>query len=569
MVREKVPFTAAPTAHIAESDAEEVVERMSTTELDWFPLVLGLFGGLALFLVGMDQMTDALKALAGHRLQRLLAALSGNRVTGALTGAVSTAALQSSTITTVLTVGFVSAELLTLRQAASVIIGANLGTTITAQLIALNVTELSLGLVAIGAVLWLFVRNRTWQQSGRAIAALGFVFFGLKVMGDAMEPLATYQPVLDVLAQSSNLLLAVLAGAAITAVIQSSSATMGIVMVMAATGLIDLPTGIAIVLGSNIGTCGTAVIAAIGKGRDAMRTAMVHVLVNVLGALFWLLFMSILVDLIQAISPSEVTSPRQLANAHTVFNAVNTVVFLVLLSPLLVLVRRIIPPSKKHEPQPQVGDFLVESATATAALGLPGVRRELLGLSDQVQAFFDDGFRRLVVASGVSALTERELQERKDLVRARRRAIVGYLGELSHSARDDEQSQQLLAAVGQADELAHVTDSLVSSFRRINRRQLRDHVELDATAQSSLMATQQVVSADFAAALRAGEQVATDIEAMRDRVAAGLAERLVATRDLDRYIIESDLLEVLARMTIAAERLRELQHGVSSGGTLR
>jgi phosphate:Na+ symporter len=568
-VSKKVPFTGATTAHIAESNAEEVVERMSTSELDWFPLLLGLFGGLALFLVGMDQMTDALKALAGHRLQRVLAALSGNRVTGALTGAVSTAALQSSTITTVLTVGFVSAELLTLRQAAAVIIGANLGTTVTAQLIALNVTELSLALIAVGAVFWLFIKNRTWQQSGRAIAALGFVFFGLKVMGDAMEPLATYQPVLDVLAESSNLLLAVLAGAAITAVIQSSSATTGIVMVMAATGLIDLPTGIAIVLGSNIGTCGTAVIAAIGKGRDALRTAMVHVLVNVLGALFWLLFMSILVDLIQAISPSEVTSPRQLANAHTVFNAVNTVVFLLLLGPLLVLVRRIIPAPKVHVPEPQVGEFLVESATGTAALGLPGVRRELLGLSDQVRAFFDDGFRRLVVASGVSAFTEEELRERKDLVRDRRRAIVGYLGELSHSARDDEQSRQLLAAVGQADELAHVTDSLVSSFRRINRRQRRDRVELDDSAQANLMATQQVVSSDFAAALRDGREVATDIEAMRDQVAAGLAERLVVTRDLDRYIIESDLLEVLARMTIAAQRLRELRHGVSPEETLR
>jgi phosphate:Na+ symporter len=568
-VSKKVPFTAATTAHIAESNAEEVAERMSTSELDWFPILLGLFGGLALFLVGMDQMTDALKALAGHRLQRVLAALSGNRVSGALTGAVSTAALQSSTITTVLTVGFVSAELLTLRQAAGVIIGANLGATVTAQLIALNVTELSLALIAVGAVFWLFIKNRTWQQSGRAIAALGFVFFGIKVMGDAMEPLATYPPVSELLTESPNLLLAVLAGAAITAVIRSSSATTGIVMVMAATGLIDLPTGIAIVLGSNIGTCGTAVIAAIGKGRDALRTAMVHVLVNVLGALFWLLFMSILVDLVQTISPSEVTSPRQLANAHTVFNAVNTVVFLLLLGPLLVLVRRIIPAPKLHVPQPQVGEFLVESATGTAALGLPGVRRELLGLSDQVRTFFDDGFRRLVVASGVSAFTEEELQERKDLVRDRRRAIVGYLGELSHSARDDEQSRQLLTAVGQADELAHVTDSLVSSFRRINRRQRRDRVELDDSAQASLMATQQVVSSDFAAALRGGREVPTDIEAMRDRVAAGLAERLVVTRDLDRYIIESDLLEVLARMTIAAQRLRELRHGVSPEETLR
>ncbi|MDP2014716.1 MAG: Na/Pi symporter, partial [Actinomycetota bacterium] len=255
------------------------------TSLDWFALATGLAGGLALFLIGMDQMTDALKALAGHRLQRILSAVSGNRVSGAATGAVTTAALQSSSVTTVLTVSFVSARMLGLTQAAAVIIGANLGTTVTAQVIALDAAGFSLALVAAGGVMWLFVPRRPWQQAGRAIASLGILFLGLQVMSDAMQPLATYPPVLGLLSGATSPLVAVVLGAAVTALVQSSSATTGIVVALAATGLIDLPTGIAVILGANVGTCVTALIAAIGKGVDALRTAMVHVLVNVFGAL--------------------------------------------------------------------------------------------------------------------------------------------------------------------------------------------------------------------------------------------------------------------------------------------
>jgi phosphate:Na+ symporter len=522
---------------------------------DWGSVALGLFGGLALFLIGMDQMTDALKALAGHRLQRILSRLSGNRVTGALTGTVTTAALQSSSITTVLTVGLVSAEMLTVTQAASVIIGANLGTTITAQIIALNVAELALGLIAVGALLWLFVSQRTWKTSGQALASLGLVFLGLKVMGEAMLPLASYQPVIDVLSGATNPLVALAAGAVVTALIQSSSATTGIVIAISAAGLIDLPTGIAIILGANIGTCVTAMLAAIGKGRPALRAAVIHVLVNLLGALVWLFLLRFLVDLVELINPSDVTSPRQLANAHTIFNLANTVIFLLLLTPLVALATRLVPDRRAAPADLAPGEFLDISAVGTAALGLPAAAKEtrLMGLA--TRDFFDEGFMNVLNDPVSDAMSDDEIDERKRVVRDQHRAIVGYLAAVSHSARDDTQSHQLLEIVSEADEIAHLADSLASSFRRINRRRLRTGVILDARATDDLRQARARVSREFTACLddptSAGLQVEGDDWVLRP----------TPHRDMDRYILESDLGEVLARVRLATQRIAQARAG--------
>jgi phosphate:Na+ symporter len=526
--------------------------------VQWGGVLLGFFGGLAIFLIGMDQMTDALKALAGHRLQRILAKLSGNRVSGALTGTVTTAALQSSSITTVLTVGFVSAKMLTVTQAASVIIGANLGTTITAQIIALNIFELALAFIAFGAVLWLFIPNRTWKKSGQAFAALGLVFFGLKVMSDAMFPLASYQPVIDVLSGSSNALLALVAGAVITALIQSSSATTGIVIALAAAGLVDLPTGIAIILGANVGTCVTALLAAIGKGRPALRTAMVHVLVNLLGALIWLVLLTVLVDLVQWISPSDGATPRQLANAHTIFNLMNTALFLLFLTPLVALATRLVPDKRSGEtgiPAVEPGEFLDTTATSTAALGLPAAAQETIQLGIAVRNFFDMGYRNIVTMPIAEALSDEAIEEMKTRIRSQHRAIVGYLAELSHSSRDDEQSRQLLALVTEADELAHLADFLASSFKRINRRRRRTHVTLDPEYSVALMTQGLEVSSLLGNALEGAPESTHSSERNGEEVI--VVGTHLASRDMDLYVLASDLQEILSRVVIASDRISE------------
>ena len=327
--------------------------------IPWFAMISGLFGGLALFLFGMDQMSSALKLLAGDRLKAVLAKLSGNRISGVFTGAAVTAVIQSSSITTVLTVGFVSAGILTLTQAVGIIFGANIGTTVTAQVIAFKITDYAFLLLAIGFFVTFFKKHPRLGQGGTLAFGLGLIFIGMKIMGDSMEPLRGYPPFMGMLASVNNLIPAILASALFTALVQSSSATTGIVIVMAGQGLISLETGIALILGANIGTCFTAVLSGIGKSPEAKQAAAVHILFNLAGVILWIAFIPLLAEWVQWISPSfpeligterlASETPRQIANAHTTFNIVSTLVFLPFAHLFAAIARRIIPEQARPE----------------------------------------------------------------------------------------------------------------------------------------------------------------------------------------------------------------------------
>ena len=308
------------------------------TELDPMTMTIKLLGGLALFLYGMEKMTDGLKAAAGKQMNTLLAKLTGTPVLGAITGAIVTAVIQSSSVTTVLVVGFVSAGLMTLVQSVGVIFGANVGTTVTAQIVAFNTTALAFPLIAIGFGMTFVWKQGVARHYGAMLIGLGLIFYGMAVMGSAMTPLRTHAGFAEFLQSLQNPFLGMLAGAAFTALVQSSSATIGLAVVMATQGLLPLTAGIAIMFGAKIGTGITAILAAIGKPRDAQRAAAVHVLFNVLGALIWLPFIAQIAWLAEMVSPvadhlhgverlaEEV--PRQIANAATLWAIANTVIFL-------------------------------------------------------------------------------------------------------------------------------------------------------------------------------------------------------------------------------------------------
>ncbi|HSL57404.1 MAG TPA: Na/Pi cotransporter family protein [Acidimicrobiales bacterium] len=440
----------------------------STTDIDWTLLVMGLAGGLTLFLLGMGRTTDALKALAGDRLRATLARFSTNRFTGMGTGALTTAIIQSSSVTTVVVVGFVSASLLSLTQAAPVIIGANLGTTVTAQVIALDITAYALGLLAAGAALAALARRDRLRLLGSATVGLGLVFLGMDVMSESMSPLGTYEPLLDRLGSSGAPVLALAAGALFTGLVQSSSATTGIVVVMAGEGLLDLETGIAIILGANIGTCVTAVLAGIGRGREAQRAAAVHVLVNLLGAVAWIILLAPLAAIVRELSPSatDLATPRQLASAHTVFNAVNTVVFLALLTPLVSLARRLVPDRLRDEPSPSALD---PAAIATPVLALEGTRRELLGLGLHIREMVE---RSLVDTIDGSTTDLDRLAELDDEVDRRHAAVLAYLADVSRGPLDDEQRDELVGLLEVANELERLADVVETDLVAIGRRRL-------------------------------------------------------------------------------------------------
>jgi len=348
--------------------------------IDHYILWTELFGGLALFLFGMDLLTRALKVVAGDRMKDILARLTSNRFVGALTGAVVTAIVNSSSVTTVIMVGFVSAGLLSMAQCVGVIMGANIGSTMTAQILAFKVSAIALPMVTVGFLVWFLAKGKKIKQYGAALLGLGLVFYGMHVMSGAMRPLREYKPFLDLMVKMDTRIFAVIIGAVFTAIIQSSAATTGIVIIMARENLLSLEAAIAIALGANIGTCATAGLAVIGKPREAVRAAVVHVLFNVAGVAIWFAFVPQLADLVRAFTggaDAAAAAPRQIANAHTLFNIVNTFIFIGFTGQITRLVERIVPDKPLDGPQPIKPKYLDESLLRTPALALARARMEI------------------------------------------------------------------------------------------------------------------------------------------------------------------------------------------------
>lgn len=290
--------------------------------------IFSLFGGLGLFLYGMKLMSDGLEAAAGNRLRRWLEVLTKNRFAGLAVGTGVTAVIQSSSATTVMVVGFVNAGLMSLSQAIGVCMGANIGTTITSQLLAFELSDIAPIILFLGIIMIMFIKNRTVQKIGQIVAGFGILFMGMSLMSSAMEPLKNWQPFIDLLAHFSNPLIGVLAGMLVTAIIQSSSATMGMLLALASSGIVTLDNSMYVILGLNIGTCITAVLASLGANKTAKRTAVVHVLFNLFGTALFLILINVLPleTWIRNLSPGDVE--RQLANFHTIFNVVTTAILI-------------------------------------------------------------------------------------------------------------------------------------------------------------------------------------------------------------------------------------------------
>jgi len=354
--------------------------------IEWFESGMGLFGGLALFLAGLDQLTEGLKMAAGDALKNVLQKLTTNRVMGVITGAFVTGILNSSSVTTVLVIGFVTVEIMTLQQSVAVIMGANIGSTVTAQLLAFNITKYALLPVAIGFFMTFTAKQDKICYYGMMLMGIGMVFFGMGVMSEAMAPLRTYAPFIDFLEQMKNPLLGILAGAVFTGIVQSSAATVGISIALATEGLLSLPAGIALALGANVGTCVTALLASLGKPVEAVRAAMVHVLFNIMGVLIWLPFLAYLADISIAISPvaeglkgmekMAYEVPRQIANGNTFFNVANVFIF-ILFAPLFAKAATKFVPEKVEKKEVMISPkYLNEDALTMPSTALTNVSFE-------------------------------------------------------------------------------------------------------------------------------------------------------------------------------------------------
>ena len=292
-----------------------------------FELLLGLLGGLALFLYGMQMMSTNLEAAAGNKMKQILERLTSNRFLGVLVGAVITALIQSSSATTVMVVGFVNSGLMTLNQAVWVIMGANIGTTITGQLIALDVGALAPLIAFVGVAILVFVKNKKIQHIAGIVAGIGVLFIGMDMMSSAMSPLREEPQFVEMMTKFSNPLLGILVGAGFTALIQSSSASVGILQALAMSGVIDLHSAVFVLFGQNIGTCITAVLASIGTTRNAKRATAIHLLFNLIGTVVFVVLSLVtpFTDVMISLAPGNPMA--QIANVHTVFNLGTSLLF--------------------------------------------------------------------------------------------------------------------------------------------------------------------------------------------------------------------------------------------------
>lgn len=364
-------------------------------------IVFGLLGGLAIFIYGMNLMSESLQKAAGEKMKSILALLTKNRIMGVIAGALVTAVLQSSSATTVMAIGFVSAGLMSLPQAISIIFGANIGTTMTAQIIAFKITDYIYAFIFIGFILTFVCKSERIKSIGQTIFAFGLLFLGIETMGDVMKPLASSPVFTDLIGKVSGIpVLGLLLGTAMTLVVQSSSATIAVLQNFAAqpgadgvTSILGLVGAIPILLGDNIGTTITALLASLGQSRDAKRTAIAHTIFNLSGSLVFIWFVKPYAALIQAISPKgpevEVIS-RQIANAHTLFNLTMTVVWVCLLGLMVKIVMWLIPDAKDAKVNPLQPAFLDKKVIGQPTVALKLVAKEVLHCSGMVKNMLKD-----------------------------------------------------------------------------------------------------------------------------------------------------------------------------------
>ena len=550
----------------------------TTLSIKVFPILLGLFGGLALFLFGLEQMTNALKGLAGNRLKKIFSRMTSNRIKGAFSGAFVTAIIQSSSITTVLVVGFISAGLINLREAISIIMGAHIGTTLTVQIIAFKVTELSFVMIIVGFGLKLLVKQDKIKNLGLMILGLGLIFLGMNLMSDATYPLRSYQPFVNLMGSMENPMLGILAATLFTAIIQTSAATIGIVITLASQGFISLEAGIALTFGANIGTCITAILASINAPREGKQAALSHVLVNVVGVIIWVPFIYYLSEAVRFISPSfpylsginriAAEAPRQIANAHTLFNVVNTILFLPFITPLAKFISWVLPVKPVAEPEIIQPKFINNIYLKTPSIALDRVRMEI----------FREARRALWMVREIPCAFKSDKKEDLKLIRkmdnevdALHEIIINYLGKLSKQELSNQESNLLQSYLAAANYIENVGDVVETNLYTLGKERLKTEVDFSESFEKYLNPYFEKVIYNLDEAIKSlieGNkykannvvEAKAEISELADKALDHLSNRLHNEKNLDmaEFRIQTDIIENFRRIYYLAKRLAKV-----------
>lgn len=441
-----------------------------------FELVLSLLGGLALFMYGMQMMSTNLEAVAGNRMKQILERLTANRFLGVLVGAGITALIQSSSATTVMTVGFVNSGLMTLKQAVWIIMGANVGTTITGQLIALDIGALAPLIAFIGVMLLIFVKNKKIQHIGGIVAGIGVLFIGMGMMSDAMVPLRSSQTFIDMVTKFSNPILGILVGAVFTAIIQSSSASVGILQALAMGGVINLHSAVFVLFGQNIGTCITALLASVGTGRNAKRTTLIHLMFNVIGTVLFvtLCIVTPFTDFVVGLTPGNPVA--QIANVHTIFNISTTLILLPFGTLLEKIAIALLP--DKEVPVKDADRWFEDLMASKHHLGISTIA--INQIHDEIQQMLDtasqnvsESFKAVEYgpgSEGIQAITDRE--EEIDLSNMRLSQKISKILVLDQTPKDIDTLNRMYTILGNIERIGDHAMNLAEYAETIEEKGL-------------------------------------------------------------------------------------------------
>ena len=458
----------------------------------FFLIIIGLFGGLGMFLYGMEMMSDGMKMTAGNSMRSILKKLTSNRFIAVFVGAFITMIIQSSSATTVMLVSFVNSGLLNFVQALGVILGSNIGSTVTAQIVAFKVTDYALLLIAVGSIMTLFSKKDSAKHIGFVILGFGLLFYGMKVMSDTMKPLRTDPTFNSILTSFENPFLGILAGAIFTALIQSSSATTGIVITLASSGSITLEAGIPLILGANIGTCITALLAGLKATRDAKRVAIGHVLFNVIGVLVFCFWIPTFADLVAQTTDNV---PRQIANAHTIFNIVSTMLFIPFAPFISRTIIRYFPDKEKlrniEKPAILNLDEKVLSYPTAAINNAQAEISGVVGLTERVVGslvppFITDKDQSDVENPELNLITG--LHQRLEKIKYLNENISNYLIKISQQDLTSHQSREVFALVSATNYLNSINDTVKVKFENlIGKKESLDEGFSDAGQEEILV----------------------------------------------------------------------------------
>lgn len=442
-------------------------------------LIFGIIGGLGLFIFGISEMSEGLHKACGERMRRILSGLTNNPIKGVLVGTCVTSVIQSSSATTVMVVGFVNASLMTLGQAVGVIFGANIGTTITAQLIAFRLTDYALLIIGLGMLTILFAPNKNYKHIGKFLLGFGILFLGLNVMTNAIKPLGGSETFKDVFINfSRNPFLGVVAGAVVTAILQSSSVTTGMVLALVAVNLVDLRGAIPLVLGCDIGTCVTALLASIGTNLSARRAAFAHLIFNVTGVVIFFPFLAFFGNLI---SHTSIEPMRQIANANTLFKIINTLIFLPFIGLYVKFLNKFIK-GKEEEEIEYSPKYLEKHLLNTPPIAIEAATKETIRTLGLTQRMINSAMEGLL--KNESRLLSK-ISKSEEAVDSLREAITHYLVELMQQELSQNESTKIPALIHAINDVERIGDH-AENLKILVEQKIDNKILFSSTAMEEL-----------------------------------------------------------------------------------